>query len=728
MKNRVRKLLCLALSLIMLLAALPAALPAVSAATPAELRQVTANQAKAIAETPWKMPARRSWEKMDEDWKEEMLVQGARTTTLYEYTRVPMPYLGPITEINNVSLEAYKAQLVDGFLPDEGTSRYAGMHIHGYLSDVLSRLIPNPILNVKDALTAEGLTPLFTGADLTASSSKEAAAGISYEDAEVAYGQMELGDILLAWDDAADGRVLPRLHVMVISEFDRENRGTVTVTYPMCGNAIYHFVCSSCGMESAEATLGYVLSTHMVSTSSKFARWATHNETYPESGCTGQWEPIGGSTWTTETVSFEQLFGYGDAAVPYGGVCYLPYTLDAYKLGQEMTPVEVKATSAATGESIAAGFKATVESNYRIVQVDAVLSQLGKPDQVFTNYPAWDAWSYEYQNDALDKALFENTTGSYTLSLKVHSGPVEDPDSMAVPVTEAYKLELELVDPSFYMETSADMIHQGQPLTVTVKTMEDGITGAQVTMDCDREYFALDLAASKSANPKVDLVANEDGTVTVSYFGEAMDVNETVAQVVFKPVRTGKNILSAAKVGPFVITSAQVARTANATAADLGPARAGGEQPRVGVGLNIAVYKEYATGVEMIALLVDASEATATYAGQSMFDITRTNLRADGKGFSHVYAYVDYVADPNLVKAEYIGTSYDASTKDRQMEISMDIDGSGAVDIGDVQTICHIVSGTLPLEGNVNKFLLADVDRNGKVEMTDAKLVFEELK
>ena len=724
MKNKTSKLISLLLCGVMLLAALPA-LPGASAASPQELRQAIAAHAKNIANVEWKAENRRyTDDRLPAERQELMKSVGARVNIYYEYDRQFMPYRGPVTEYNSVSLEGYKAQLVDGYLPTNNANVYYGMNANSFVTDVLSRMIPTKVLGVKEALTAEGLTPLFSGVDLKAASSKAAAANVSYADAMQAYGNLGLGDILFAWDDDADGTNKPRLHAMVITDFNTQNRGTVTVTYPATASAMYHFTCSQCGTKSMEGPTGSVISKHMVSESYKFSRWKTHKETYPDSSCNGTWLPEGGTTWATETVSFDQLFGANGAAVPYGGTCYLPYTFDAYATGKPVA-AEFKVTTDATADNITSGFKAKVESNYRIVRVDAVLSQMGMADQVFSAYPAWDAWSYEYQSAELDKALFENQTGDYTLRLNVHAGPMEDPANAVAPVTEVFKLELQLTDPSILMSLSDDEVIQGEDVVITMTGLEEGITGAQVQVGCDQKYFFFNRAASQRNSPNATFVENDDGTVTVSWFGAAAKKDQVLAKTYFTAVRTGEEPVAAKA---FDFTYAQVSKKAGATQKDLEPTRVGGEKPPMQVGLNVARYKDYAPGYDLVLVMVNKSEANATYDGQAMIDLSAANLVVDGNGFSHTYAYVAPNVDMKLAAAEYTGLSFNTNTTGRRLKLDKDVDRNGRVDIADAQTVYNIAKGTLALEGNVETFLLADVDRSGKIDMKDVQAILAAIK
>ena len=146
------------------------------------------------------------------------------------------------------------------------------------------------------------------------------------------------------------------------------------------------------------------------------------------------------------------------------------------------------------------------------------------------------------------------------------------------------------------------------------------------------------------------------------------------------------------------------------------------------VGLNVACHKDYAPGYDLVLVMVQKSEANATYLGQEMLDLSEANWVEDGKGFSHTYAIVVPDADMTLVEAEYTGMSFSKNTTSRRVKLDMDVDRNGRVDIADVQTVCNILRGTFPLEGNVEAFLVADVDRSGKIDMNDAQAILAALK
>ena len=62
-----------------------------------------------------------------------------------------------------------------------------------------------------------------------------------------------------------------------------------------------------------------------------------------------------------------------------------------------------------------------------------------------------------------------------------------------------------------------------------------------------------------------------------------------------------------------------------------------------------------------------------------------------------------------------------------EIAATADVNGSGALDISDLQTAANIMNGKLPLTGNEAKWLLADADRNGKVDDRDLAVLWAKL-
>ena len=359
--------------------------------------------------------------------------------------------------------------------------------------------------------------------------------------------------------------------------------------------------------------------------------------------------------------------------------------------------------------------------DYRIVQVDAVLSQPGKEDRIFTNYPGYADWSYDFANEELDKALAGSTAGSYSLGLNVHTGPVTDPEKMEVPVVKAYKLELALEDPSFELVAPRDQVHQGQNFAVSVKTMVPGVSGASMNMSFDSKHFVLDLEKSRSTSSGATIEYNESNkTISIKYSGAALDKGGAIANIYFTAKRTGGLPIAADKVKPFEISAAMVS-----TGGELVPGRVGGGQANPGIGYNIVIHENYAGDNDLLLVFAEGQPFKATYRGTRMKDVSLPYIWVDGQMFSHVYAYVEPDVDPINVTAESV-TSSAGVVLSYSVDFNGDVNRSGMVDINDVQCIQNIIDGTLPLDQI--KYLRADVDRNGKVDTNDMTALLSQLK
>ena len=453
----------------------------------------------------------------------------------------------------------------------------------------------------------------------------------------------------------------------------------------------------------------------MVSKNYQFDSFATHSAVDSSSSCTGTWRPDGGTTWRTEIVPLNKLSGAVEFAE--GGVCYIPFTLPVYTDGAP--DVQVTVDTETTADTLAAGFSGTITSNYRITQVDAVLSTAGAPDQVFTHYPAYDAWSYEFNDSALNRALASASSGNCSLTVNVHSGPIADPSTMKDPVTKAFDVSIYLSEPNFEMTSDAKVAHQGQSVAISIKPLDTDITAAKIELTYDMDTYAFDLAETRSANPGLTVRENADGSVYIEYAGSALEKGKTMAQVYFIPHRTGGMPIPASQTGIFAAHSAWKATASNP---EMLPARFGGEAVAFDIGYNLKVYDNYAGGKSLILLAAEEYPLNATYGNQKMVEVTPANYKLDDLGFTHVYAIVVDSVNPDLISAEQI-----ASTADTVLpflfDYDCDVNRSGSVDIADAQAAANIIAGRMPLEGNLEKWLVADADANGKVDTNDIRAI-----
>ena len=708
MKHSLSKFLALLLGLAILTALLPAA----SAAKPDDLRYVVANQAKAIADIDWKLETRLKSNEYPDHKRAAFFNLGVRPTYYYEYIRMQMAYKGAIFSEYSASYEQIVAQTDEnGYLPVTPNFDYYGMNADAFLVDVVSRVSPTPITGVKQAIQSGALTPLVAGVNPSAASSQLAVSDTKALNS--AYGKLSAGDLLISWDDNANTGKTPIRHVMVVTLV--EVNGSVHVTYPAYTAAFHHFTCATCGAKSVEGPTGDPAPKHVVSKNYAFAGYATHAAVAPSSGCSGTFRPDYSTTWRTKVVSRDELSGA--TSFSEGGVCYIPYTLPVYTTGAPELNVKLDTTT--TSDTLAAGFEGTITSNYRITQVDAILSTTGAPDQVFTQYPSYDAWTYHFKDDALDRALVSSSAGNCSLTLNVHSGPILDSNSMKVPVTKVFSASTYLSEPSFELFSDTKVVHQGHPVCVSIRPTETDITAVKMELTYDRDTYSFDLTKTRSANKNLTVAENADGSVSIAYSGAAVTKGESMADLYFVPYRTGAMPIPAEQTGIFAVRTAWKG-TVNHP--DLLPARFGGDPVAFGIGYNLKVFENYAAGKSLILLGAEGGPVKATYGEQTMPDVGSARYKLDGNVFTHHYAIVVDSVDLDLFKAEPL-ESTSLNTVPFLLDYDRDVNRSGSVDVSDAQAVANIIAGRMPLEGNLEKWLVADVDANGVLNTADIRTI-----
>lgn len=721
MKHPIRNVLATLLTIAMLTALFPA--PATHAAAADDLRSVVANQATALAAIEWKLWKRNYGYNYEKAKISSMHNAGLFPASYYEYKRMYIPYIGAILDENSASYEQILNQLDDdGYLPTKPDFSYYGMNPDAFLVDVVSRVSPTKITGVKQAITSGALTSLLSGVNASAQNSQDAAKAVASwlqswkTKLRSAYGNLHAGDLLIAWDDSApylnqieNTSPAPKLHVMVVTDVNVS--GSISVTFPAYNHPTYYFTCDTCGVSSSETTYT-VAPKHVESTPNyDFLRYKSHSEVDTSSTCSGTFQPDGGTVWRTRTITASELLD----KVPEGGTCYIPYTLPVYTNGAPA--VNVTLDTSTTQANLLAGFSGTITSNYRITQVDAVLTTDGAPDQTFTHYPAYDAWSYEFVDNTLNQAL-ASITGSCTLTLNVHSGPIANPATMADPVTQVFSVSTLLGEPSFEMTSDVDLVHQGQSVRVGIAAVENDITYARMNVSYDRDTYAFDLAKTQRSNGNaVTFSQSADGSVYVEYNGPALTGNAILANLYFTPYRTGSMPISADQTDPFAAYSVW-----KATAEDPDPVatRFGSDPVALGIGYNLKVYSNYAAGKSLLLLATEGTPVNATYNGQKMLEVTNAHYDLDGEIFTHQYAIVVDRADLDLglVSATPV-SSTSAIVLPYLLDYDYDVNRSGGVDIRDAQAAANIISGRMPLEGNLEKWLVADTDASGKIDSAD---------
>ena len=716
MKHPFRKAVAFVLCVVLTAALLPAA--SATQVTEAQLRSAVVAQAQAIATVPWTTDSRVAKADVIDDRLAAFHANGILPTTYFEYKRLHFPIRGVMVESNPGTLEQFMAQFypdvtkVEGYSHMTPLARYAGMDANSFLSDVVGRVSPGKITSLKAALTDPSLEALVPGLNLSAASSASALASVGLAGASQGYSKLNAGDLLLAWDDnskTGEGGQ-PRIHTMVVQSVDKAN-DKVTVIYPTYALLRWYLECDTCGAKDVYGPTSSALPEHVNSVSYSFGSFKKHSETYPSVICSGTWKPIYATSWATETVSFDDLFGAG---VPYGSVGYLPYTLDVYS--KPVMP-EASLSTPVTPEMLAAGFEATITSNYCVSNIEAVLTSETSA-QTFWLAPTMEGNTAQYSDPALNLALMKCDAGNYNLTINLHFGPTNQEVNPFQSI-KVYSQDFTLAPSAFRLSTNMTQAQQGENFTLSLTAHEAGFTGVNAFISADPTLYIFDAAASKAISPYTTFTQAEDGTVNAQYYGPAVEAGGSVANLVFAPVRNG-SWGKTTNLPPFNVSRIFASTKEGATAADLTANRADSVLLYISVGMNTQVFKNYAAGQDLVLVylmtddmrgLNSNSKMPMAYDGQPMYDVTTAHYSINNNSWLRIYAYITENGDARKVAKE--------TETCPVLTYSYDVNQSGAVDIADVQTIANIASGRLPLNGNFTKWLLADIDRNGVVDSAD---------
>ena len=711
MKHPFRTFLALGLCVVLTAALLPAA--SATQITGAELRAAAVAQAQAIATVPWTTDTRVAKANVTDERLDAFHAGGILPTTYFEYKRLHFPIRGVMVESNSGTLEAFTAQFdpqvtqVEGFNYMSSRLIYTGMDVNAFIADVVGRVSPTQITTLKQALTDSALSALLPGANLSASSSK---AAIGDADVKAAYTKMGPGDLLLAWDDNAvtgEGGQ-PRVHAMVVQDVDAANN-TATVIYPNYALLLWHLECDKCGAKDTFGPSSSALPNHVNSANYVFDSFKTHTDTYPNANCSGTWKPIYATGWSNTTVSFAEL---AEAGVTYGSVGYLPYTLNAYS-----APVKATASlsTSVSADTLAAGFSGTITSNYRITGAQAVLTPKGGESQTFVSYNIAGGQTMDFVNASLSKVLMESDPGDYELEVFALLGNTDATASPFQPIS-VYKQAFNIAPDAFRMTCDKVKAEQGESFTLTVTCLNDGITAVRADVTSDNNAYTFDLAASRAASPNVSFTQNGD-VVTFSYRGAPLSQGDVAANLVYSPTRSGSWGYSEG-ISPFVISGVLISEQPNG--GNMTASRASGSGFIVEVGLNSQLFHNYVPGYDLLLTYMYTPEMrnmngtsvlTMTYNGTPMYDVTDSHYNINGNSWLRIYAVITENAD--------VGKVATGTETCPVVTYSNNINLTGGFDIADVQAIANIRSGRMPLAGNEAKWFLADVDRNGVVDIAD---------
>ena len=408
------------------------------------LRDRVAARVEAIATVDWTLENRVSWSTITGDRLTAFQEAGILPATYFNYTRMDQPFKGIMVESNGATYEQFldTVNMDWAVVPGIGhvlteKSDMIGMDMNTFLTDISALVLKTPLTGVKAALTSEDLTALYSGADFSAASSMAAIS--SADDVKAAYAKLQKGDLLLSWNndakvslaqdetDAAMATLDPKVHALVVTGVDQA-AGTVTVTYATYAKMMWYFQCDTCGVIEAEGPTSAVCPIHTDSGTAK-----THAASDASSSCAGTWKPMYGTTWATETLSYDQLL----SEVPYGSTGYLPYTFKAYEAGQATAAITME--TEATSKTLAEGLSATITSDYPITAIKAVVTPKSGEAEEFFQFPDLDSKSVVFESKELNAAIKD---GQYSLKIFVRSGPLSEQEIAAGEYREIASIEV----------------------------------------------------------------------------------------------------------------------------------------------------------------------------------------------------------------------------------------------------------------------------------------------
>lgn len=716
------KVISVLLTIALVLGLLPLTATAQGTVSGEELRANVVARTQAIMNVDWSLQSRIAKGNIKGEELEAWKAGGIIPTTYFEYSRLHFPYKGVMVQGNPATMEEFAAMgslsaaVVEG-IPHNlySAGEQKGMDINSFLTDITTHVLETPLAGLKQALADEQLAALAQGANLSAASS---AAAISYEAAKAGYTKLDKGDLLLAWDDQASavegGK--PRIHAMVVKEVNGEQ---VTVMYPAFSLVLWYFRCSKCALVETEGPTSAALPEHIASDGYSFGSLKKHE------GCGGEWTPMYGTTWRTETVGFDALYGH-NGAVPYGSKGYLPYTLKAYDDG--VMSADISVNTDINKENYLAGFKANVVSDWPITSVKAVITRESEVIAQVNGTPSMGSKEYAFSDAQLDDALRRCPAGtSNTLNFYVRSGPMDAQQVAQDCYRQVFSMDFTVQQDAAKLIADKAYVQQGEQFSVSITAAEAGITGLQAKVYYDADSYAFESDSAKAVNPGVAFTDNGSEIVCTRY-GNALDVGEAAATLVFHAKRTGEFPIQAQDNGQIYCMSLLATNVQKPTQADLKVSKPDATPIQLAVGYNTIVYKDYAGGHDLLVLFTStleqknnttSSALKMTYDGKPMYDVTAARYETGEGEIQRIYAVIASEADPAK-----LGVGEAAC---QVLDYDLDVNCSGNVDLNDVQVISNIIKGNLPLAGNEAKWFMADVNRDGKVDVDDMTTLWNKL-
>ena len=388
---------------------------------------------------------------------------------------------------------------------------------------------------------------------------------------------------------------------------------------------------------------------------------------------------------------------------------HMAFTMNAYTQGG-VEAARIDISSGFDPENARAGVILGVDSSYRLISGTVVLTDLTQNKVLYENehFFRFNASSSMYEDPALNDAMATLAEGSYRLEISIKSGPVTDLSTLEVPTTKVMDETFTVRKSELTLAADRTRVHQGEQVTVTVAA-QGAADRIKAGLSYDMNLFELDMAATRKANPGIDL---QNDTLT-----KAVKVDHESAQIelIFTALRSGSEPVLGADAPRFTLTEGHVARPGGG----LTDAFARGNFLAVELGYNLKVFRDYLPGWDLV-LVFTMENAPFTYDNNPMCDVGRSGYLVDGMGFPCTYAWLAPNADTAKLDP---GTEEGAD-----VNYGADTNLSGWVDLADAQQVANVLRGAVTPSSDMVRSLAADVNKDGKVTQDDITAIWEQIR
>lgn len=129
----------------------------------------------------------------------------------------------------------------------------------------------------------------------------------------------------------------------------------------------------------------------------------------------------------------------------------------------------------------------------------------------------------------------------------------------------------------------------------------------------------------------------------------------------------------------------------------------------------VEVNNEYNNEMKLICIYTDETNTAYKYNDIIMYDITDSGYMYQGRNYQKIFGTVITGEFNN----EYI-TEFERTEEVENLIYDMDIDDDGRITYIDAMFVADFMGN---IEGTINQYLKADVDRNKKIEINDAEII-----